>query len=180
MMATIVEYGSIFYDPSAVTKGFVASGATATGPMNWQPNTTIQWPDSGNSLSWEPEPFIAYSRGKPEQKEVGLVGDCVIDIRKQMAELMAENLDELIMGEKKEKKMPKNDERTVYNVFVVDPEDDGAVIAKLENVIAKSAEAAKLKAVLQLAENEDKLAKDLEDYDLLVEDVADYGSIRPK
>lgn len=163
-----------------VTLGYVAGNLTATGPMNWQPNTTIQWPDSGNTIALKPDTIAAWYRGEPDQKESGLSGDAFIDIRKQMAELMAKDIDRVIMGTKKEKKMPENDERTVYNVFVVDPEDDGKVIAKLENVIAKSAETAKLKAVLQLAANEDKLEKDLEDYDLLVEDVADFGSIRPK
>lgn len=161
---------------TSVSVGYVTGDFPAEGPINWQPNTTIQWPDSDSSIVWNSGNRAVWEpTTSPE-----LFGDAIIDIQKQMAALMAENIDEVIMGIKKEKKMPKNDERTVYNVFVVDPEDDGKVIAKLENVIAKDPVAAKLKAVLQLAENEDKLEKDLEDYDLLVEDVADYGSIRPK
>lgn len=154
----------------------------------------VRWPDNNNNI---PPPKARYGiwhenedgltidfgikKVPLEPKDIGITSDAFADVRRQMAELMAKDLDRLFCGGiEKEKKMPKNDERTVYNIFVVDPEDDGKVIAKLENVIAKNAEAAKLKAVLQLAENEDKLRKDLEDYDFLVEDVADFGSIRPK
>ncbi len=174
-MTTIaVEYASISYDGC-----YVAS--SPTGPMNWQPDITLQWPDSGNTLSWQLDKGSVWDKGNPDQDKAGISGDPFVDIRKQLAQSMAEYTERIIMGgTKKEKKMPKNNERTVYNIFVIDPEDDGKVIAKLENVIAKNPEAAKLKAVLQLAENEDKLKKDLEDYDLLVEDVADFGSIRPK
>lgn len=180
-----------------ITTGYTASGVTATGPVDWYTSgSSVSWP-SDNTVKWEHTPVVAVPTAKGEYVFPGpgtpwgtldVVHHHEIDkayheLGDDMIKNMAEHIDRAIMGTNpKEDKMPKNSERTVFNVFVIDPEGDGKVVATLNNVIAKDSEAAKLKAVYELssAENQERLEKDLEDYDLLVEDVADFGSIRPK
>jgi hypothetical protein len=79
--------------------------------------------------------------------------------------------------EENEEEMAKNGTRQLYNVFVVDPEGDGKVVFEKKNIIAVDDDAAKMKTV---HDPDCKLSKDLDDYDFIVEDVGDWGSIRPK
>ena len=169
--------------------GYVSGNATATGPylgsvtwggtsdttVNWNPPTTIQFPAEIKMEEWKLAPEVKFTE-KMLRK-----------MRESMGRQWAEQIDDAIMNgpkpRKKEKKMPKNEERTLYNVFVIDPDGDGAVVATLKNVVARDVAAAEKKAVFELASNPqtaEKLDKDLEEYDFLVEDVADFGSIRPK
>lgn len=175
---------------------YKAGNETATGPMVTDSRLKV-WPDSsGQTFNWEPSTTIDFSPSELTWAPTGVLNpsptpemdrDILVDIPAQMARLMAEQMDDLMMNgficRKKEKKMPQNEERTLFNVFVIDPEGDGAVVATLENVVAKDVAAAEKKAVFALAsdpETQKKLSKDLEEYDFLVEDVADFGSIRAK
>ena len=168
------------------TSSYTAGNATATGPymgsvtwggasgatVDFNPPATIQFPAEVKVEEWELAP------------EVELTEKTWHMMRESIGRQYAEQIDNLMMNgpepRKKEKKMPKNEERTLYNIFIIDPDGDGEVVATLENVVAKDVEAAKIKALYALAADKGKLAKDLEDYDLLVEVVADFGSIRPK
>ena len=178
-LGTTVAYAD--YNSTYVAGNETATGPITSGQFHWKPSPTVSFEHSG--LTWTP---IDIPLNLPKTT-LELDGDIFADMRSQMAKLMAKSMDDLIMNgpkpKKKEKKMPKNDERTLYNVFVIDPEGDGEVIATLENVVAKNPAAAEKKAVFALASNlqtAEKLDKDLEDYDFLVEDVADFGSIRSK
>ena len=68
--------------------------------------------------------------------------------------------------------------RSLYDVYIVDPEGNGTIVKRFDDIIASDVDNAKLKAVAQL--NDGDLDKDLEDYDILVEEKSDYGSIRAK
>jgi hypothetical protein len=79
--------------------------------------------------------------------------------------------------ESEENEMAKS--RKLYDVYFVDPEandGDGEVVEVQDEVIAESSEGAIRKAIARST----TLEKDLEDYDILVHDLCDVGSIRPK
>ena len=170
--------------------GYIAGGnLTATGPymgsvtwggssdttVSWEPPSTIQFPAEVKMEKWKIAPEVE-STDKSLRK-----------MRESLGRQWAEQINDAILygiePRKKEKEMPKNEERTLYYVFVIDPNGDGEVVATLKNVVAKNPTAAEKKAVFELASNPktaENLMKDLEDYDFLVEDVADFGSIRAK
>ena len=67
--------------------------------------------------------------------------------------------------------------RQLYNVFVVDPVGDGEVVFRNMEVIALDEESAIRKTV---SSPEFSPTKDLDDYDIIVQNLCDWGSIRPK
>lgn len=186
---------------------YVAGNKTATGPYprtdigfhmtagntGYVPTTSITWPGPTDvTINFDPPATIQFPAEVKMEKwelapEVELMEKALRKIRESLGRQWAEQLNNAILygvgPQKKEKKMPKNEERTLYNVFVIDPGGDGAVVATLENVVAQNPAAAEKKAIFELASNPqtaENLTRDLEDYDFLVEDVADFGSIRAK
>ena len=67
--------------------------------------------------------------------------------------------------------------RLLFNVYVVDPVGDGEVVFRNMEIIALDEESAIRKTV---SHPQCKLDKDLDDYDLIVQNLCDWGSIRPK
>jgi hypothetical protein len=167
-------YNSTYTYTTDSNKTWSVGQPTATGP-------SLTWPDTttGMKIDYNPPTGIQFP-----DFEFKKMDKTFREAAEQISQSMVEELDRLFMKgteprKEKKKKMPKNSERTLYNIYVVDPED-GTVVAVMENVIAKDVEAAKVKALYELVASQGKLQKELDEYDLLVEDVADYGSIRPK
>lgn len=67
--------------------------------------------------------------------------------------------------------------RSIYTAWIVDPEGDGEIVAKVDDVIAESFESAKMQAIKL---HGGSLKKHIDDYDYVIRDNADWGSIRPK
>jgi hypothetical protein len=120
---------------------------------NWGDVQIISTTTTGNTTTWTQLDRMDFSHYSPPYQEIK------------------------VKFESEENEMAKS--RKLYDVYFVDPEandGDGEVVEVQDEVIAESSEGAIRKAIARST----TLEKDLEDYDILVHDLCDVGSIRPK
>jgi hypothetical protein len=120
---------------------------------NWGDVQIISTTTTGNTTTWTQLDRMDFSHDSPPYQEIE------------------------VKFESEENQV--NKKRKLYDVYFVDPEGnngDGEVVEVQDEVIAEDSEGAIRKAIAKST----TLEKDLEDYDILVHDLCDVGSIRPK